>query len=410
MQTRSRIPADFVLQELPKMIRADWPTFASLVGLQWDKEIFNLRHFFRREEGRGDTIRQVSLRITDMCNLRCHTCGQWGDNGYLRNCSLKELKQREVPLEVYKNLVDQMVAAKWSPVWYIWGGEPMLYPQLFELLYYIAERHMPIAMVSNGTNVARHAKEIVDTCKVLWLSLDGPNPEIHNQQRPGVSDKMNNFGDVEQALVAIDEEKRRRKSLFPYLAPITVIARYNVNHLLDTYKFSRRHADMHIFYLSWWIDEQSAADHTRDFTNRFGFAPRTHLGWIGTWKDFDHRQIPWQFEEMRRLMREGGNGYKKCVPLLYPNLKTEADIQRYYHDHHATFGYEQCVSIFMTMEVDSNGNVSLCRDYHDYVIGNIKTDPVMDMWNNEAAVKFRKSLQTHGLMPVCRRCCGLMGY
>ena len=62
------------------------------------------------------------------------------------------------------------------------------------------------------------------------------------------------------------------------------------------------------------------------------------------------------------------------------------------------------------MEVDSNGDVSLCRDYHDYIIGNIKTDKVVDMWNNQKAMKFRQSVSNDGPMPVCRRCCGLMGY
>jgi hypothetical protein len=33
-----------------------------------------------------------------------------------------------------------------------------------------------------------------------------------------------------------------------------------------------------------------------------------------------------------------------------------------------------------------------------------------DLWNNDRYVKFRKSIATDGLMPVCTRCCGLMGY
>jgi radical SAM protein with 4Fe4S-binding SPASM domain len=64
----------------------------------------------------------------------------------------------------------------------------------------------------------------------------------------------------------------------------------------------------------------------------------------------------------------------------------------------------------MTLEVNSNGDVSLCRDYHDYVIGNITKDRVEDIWNNDAAIKFRKSISQDGPMPVCRRCCGLMGF
>jgi radical SAM protein with 4Fe4S-binding SPASM domain len=95
---------------------------------------------------------------------------------------------------------------------------------------------------------------------------------------------------------------------------------------------------------------------------------------------------------------------------MMPKLRNRDEVQTYYKDHKETFGYNQCVSIFMTLEIDSNGNVSLCRDYHDYVIGNIKTDRVKDMWNNDAAIKFRKSISEDGLMPVCRRCCGLMGF
>ena len=100
----------------------------------------------------------------------------------------------------------------------------------------------------------------------------------------------------------------------------------------------------------------------------------------------------------------------RCPPMMMPELTTKKDINTYYKDHTETFGYNQCVSIYMTLEIDSNGDVSLCRDYHDYIIGNIQKDKVEDMWNNEAAVKFRQSISREGVMPVCRRCCGLMGF
>lgn len=414
MQTRSRVPLNFITQDLLKMMLTDTKTFSNLAGLQIAKETFNLRHPFKAAHGRGDKVRQISLRITDMCNLRCHTCGQWGDNGYLLNKSLKDLKQNEVPVEVYKRVADEFVAAGWKPVWYIWGGEPMLYPGIIDLLYYLAERDMPIMMVSNGTRIAQHAKEIVDTCKNVWLSLDGPTPEIHNKQRPGVSPSMNNFKMVEEALIALSEEKMRRHSVYPYISPISVVASYNIDRLVDIYKFSRQYADTHIFYLSWWIDEQSAADHTADFKRRFGFEPTTHLGWMGSWKDFDHNLVYDKFQEMYHLFNEhangNGNGYKRCIPLMYPYLSTREDIKRYYEDHNAVFGYDQCISIFMTMEVDSNGDVSLCRDYHDYIIGNIKDQSLMEVWTSEKARAFRSSISSEGLMPVCRRCCGLMGF
>jgi radical SAM protein with 4Fe4S-binding SPASM domain len=95
--------------------------------------------------------------------------------------------------------------------------------------------------------------------------------------------------------------------------------------------------------------------------------------------------------------------------MIWPPLQTGEEVRTYYTDHTATFGYDQCVSIFMTMEINSNGDVSLCRDYNDYVIGNILESPVKDIWLGDKASKFRASIASDGLMPVCRRCCGLMG-
>lgn len=406
MATRSRIPSRFFARQFVSALSQDRATACKFAKLQLAKETFNLRHPFGARGGKGDSLELVSLRITDVCNLRCHTCGQWGDEGYLLGESLKSLKQQEVPLDVYQRLVDEIVAAGWRPVWYIWGGEPMLYPGLIELLHYIAERGMPISLVSNGTNIARCADDILQTCKIVYLSVDGPNAEIHNAQRPGVTASYDNFKDVTDALQTLRTEKDRRGRMFPYIIPLSCVCRYNVEVIVDLYDFTRQYADAQIFYLTWWIDAQSAQDHAADFERRFGFRPQTHEGWIGTWKEFDHAAVFDRFEEMMATFRET----RLCPPIMIPDLTAREDISRYYTDHTATFGYDQCVSIYMTTEINSNGDVSLCRDYHDYVVGNIKTAAISDIWNGPAAQTFRRSISTEGLMPACRRCCGLMGF
>jgi hypothetical protein len=43
-------------------------------------------------------------------------------------------------------------------------------------------------------------------------------------------------------------------------------------------------------------------------------------------------------------------------------------------------------------------------------VGNIKDEPLLKIFNNERYRKFRRRLQTEGLLPVCARCCGLMGF
>jgi radical SAM protein with 4Fe4S-binding SPASM domain len=92
-------------------------------------------------------------------------------------------------------------------------------------------------------------------------------------------------------------------------------------------------------------------------------------------------------------------------PLTDPN-----DLKTYYTDHDCRFGFDRCVSIFSAVEINSNGDMSPCRDYHDFVIGNVKENTITELWNSEPYKHFRKSITEQGLMPVCTRCCGLMGY
>jgi radical SAM protein with 4Fe4S-binding SPASM domain len=75
------------------------------------------------------------------------------------------------------------------------------------------------------------------------------------------------------------------------------------------------------------------------------------------------------------------------------------------------FGYDNCVAPWLIAEVMPNGDVAPCRDYPDYVVGNICEDSIVNIFNNERYRKFRTALKEEGgLFPICARCCGLMGF
>jgi radical SAM protein with 4Fe4S-binding SPASM domain len=393
-----------VLKSMRRLIRHPW-IYAKLAALQGEKWLIN-RSYPPSPEGRGRRIRQVSLRITDFCNLRCHTCGQWGDRGFLKGRDLKEFKKQEVSPQRYIEVFEDLKRHGHKPLLYLWGGEPMLYEGALEVITAATKLGFPTSIATNGTRIAALAERLVEAPLFLMqVSIDGPTAAIHNRARPGVGG-ADNFADIQAGLAAVRRLRGNNGSGLPLIASLTTISRENYRHLADIYEAFRDKVDLFVFYLAWWIDKEGARAHEDDFSRRFGFKPTLHRGWVGDWQPDDYRELNRQLEELQERSRS----WSAPPVTLIPPFLGEANLRTYYTDHRARFGYDRCLSIFQVVEIDSNGDMSPCRDYHDYVVGNIKENTITELWNSEAYKKFRRSLAADGLMPVCSRCCGLMGY
>ena len=401
---RSSISLGTIIKNVSRFIPHPW-IFTKLATLQVEKLLLKR---FTPDPGNGKArrIRQLSFRVTDRCNLRCHTCGQWGDTGYLHQMGLKQLVQNEVTPERYIEIMNDLVSHGHRPIIYFWGGEPMLYKGTLRLIKAATNLGLPASIATNGTHIASAANGLVDAQLFLMqISIDGHNAETHNSLRPSVG-KGDNFSDINDGLDAVNMARRQRKSGLPLIASLTVISEANANHLVDIYEAFKNKVDLFVFYLSWWITPERADLHDRDFERRFGFIPKMHRGWLGKWQIKDYQGLNIQLEEL--LARSSP---VSATPVtIIPPVTGVKNLSRYYTDHASRFGFDQCISIYQAVEVDSNGDISPCRDYRDYIVGNIKDNTISELWNSGLYCYFRKSLSSDGLMPVCSRCCGLMGY
>jgi radical SAM protein with 4Fe4S-binding SPASM domain len=404
MSRRSRVNAGVLLKNAVKVATAPWIA-RRLAAIEGDKLFFDRLNPNARA-GRARRIRQLSVRITDLCNLRCHTCGQWGDRGFLHGRPLRDLKSAEISPQRYVELLEDLDRQGHHPTVYLWGGEPTLYAGWLDVILRATALRMPTAIATNGTGIAEAAEALIRAPMfLLQVSIDGHDAATHNAARPAAGGG-DNHAVVRKALEALHEGKRRRKRRLPLVAALCTISGLNVGHLVRLYEAYRERVDLFVFYLSWWIDAERAAAHESDFRRRFGASPRLHRGWIGDWSVKDHGLLD---DQIRELLRRSAPLNRTPVTFI-PDLRGRANLRAYYADHGETFGYARCISIFQAVEIDSNGDMSPCRDYHDYVVGNVKRQTITALWNNARYRRFRTSLQTEGLMPVCSRCCGLMGY
>lgn len=124
-----------------------------------------------------ETLPILLLWVTDRCNLRCRMCGdQWrADLQQVRpTLSLAEIARI---IEGARRLRTLVIS--------ITGGEPLLHPQIVEILSLISQAGIGANLCTNGTLlteelVARLGKT---SLKSISISLDSPNPADHDRIR-----------------------------------------------------------------------------------------------------------------------------------------------------------------------------------------------------------------------------------
>jgi Radical SAM superfamily. len=374
---------------------------------QWHMVPHQIRKYFVPHRPDKDIpVGQISLRVNEVCNLRCRSCGQWGENGHIRTRLENGGKLAQLDFDVVKRVVFE--TRRDRPYYYIWGGEPTMWKPLLPLFQELAKYRLLGSIVTNAQALDPILEDLIDTgaLSVLFLSLDGWDAASQNLMRsPAGGKKADNFEKVMDVIRKTHEIKLRRKLRFPLVIPISVISNDNYTHLADIHRLVLDTTQLHPYYFGWFITEERAALHEKVFSERFGYAPKNHRGYLKScFNDVDPHVTARQIAEITRMSKGHAS-----VPQFLPDITTEAQIRRYYSDHTWHCGYPECESIYFIAEISPDGRVTPCRDYQDYSSGNINEQSFYDIWNGEKFKKFRNEMQK-GLMPVCTRCCGLQGF
>jgi radical SAM protein with 4Fe4S-binding SPASM domain len=351
-------------------------------------------------------VGQISLRVNEVCNLRCKSCGQWGENGHIRSRLDKGEKLAHLDFDIVKRVVFETRRDK--PFYYIWGGEPTMWKGLLPLFQELAKYKLLGSIVTNAQALDPMIEELIETgaLSILFLSLDGWDAASQNLMRsPASGKKSDNFEKVMDIIRKVHEIKTRKKLHAPLIIPITVISNDNFTHLSDIHRLVLDTTQLHPYYFGWFITEERAALHETVFEQRFGYKPINHRGYLKScFNDVDPYVVSRQIAEIKQLSKG-----RASVPQFLPDITSEQAIKRYYSDHSWHCGYPTCESIYFIAEISPDGRVTPCRDYQDYSCGNINDRSFYDIWNGAQFKKFRGEMQK-GLMPVCTRCCGLQGF
>ena len=123
-----------------------------------------------------NNLKWLAWEITRRCNLRCVHC---------RSSSECEVANHpDVTLDTAKQFIDSLDGFA-KPTIVLTGGEPLLHPHVFDIAKYGKSKDFRICLATNGLLITAEICEQIKAAdiKMVSLSLDGPNAEVHDDFR-----------------------------------------------------------------------------------------------------------------------------------------------------------------------------------------------------------------------------------
>jgi MoaA/NifB/PqqE/SkfB family radical SAM enzyme len=298
-----------------------------------------------------------------------------------------------MPIEIAMKVIDE--AGKHGSVLDIWGGEPLLYGPIPELLARATSRRLPTYITTNGWLLAKRAESIVCAgLKVLVVSLDGWDESSCYVRGfvPG------SFQAVIDGVAAVRQARGRR--ILPQVRINTVITKHNFRHLeeiLDrVFEMGVRNWVLcHYMFVN--DDAKGAID---DFREASGIGDQYTAQHIDGPRYFDRDEVRQLKQELRRVRA------KAAALGIRVHHKWGTDVEKFYAGH-VPSPRSSCSFPWDRITVQPNGRLSMCVD--GYSVGNVRATSIREAWDGQRRRHLLSTLKENGgMMPLCFRCCGIV--
>jgi radical SAM protein with 4Fe4S-binding SPASM domain len=335
------------------------------------------------------------FQLLERCNLRCRMCYEWGDQGTYH--ARPELAELELDL-VLRSIAE---CAPTRPFVELFGGEPLLYRGIDDVLDALAAAQCPVAFPTNGTRLAQHAERLVSKSpRRVWVSLDGPRAVNDAQRGAGVYERAT------EGIAAVVAAKRRSGLPFPELGVTCVVTPDNYEHIADLFVELdlTQLAAVSVEVQSFLTAEQHR-HYARIASDQFGVpATPCAAGYVraaSLFEDVDPAALCAQVRRVRECCVAAG--------VRFFSQPRELDIATFAAYLGANWSampefHDRCAVPWLYAEVSARGDVTTCHSFYDITIGNIHDAPLLDIWRGARAEAVRAHLRDE-LFPICTACC-----
>ncbi|MDK2970823.1 MAG: hypothetical protein PWP23_578 [Candidatus Sumerlaeota bacterium] len=303
----------------------------------------------------------ITLSLTNRCNLACPTCAFWK--------TPNEAKETELTLDEMKTLLAQLREWLGPFVLGLTGGEPFLRPEIFDLIDEADRLGIRTMTVNNGSLLPPRRIEQIKKSPIdlISFSLNHLDPAIHDETRghPGSAEK------IFKAIEDLNYPGRPFK-----ITLSTILMGYSIDHLPDMARWVRdKGLDGITFQILYF---ESGND---------DYEP----GWFKKSPYWDD-----DADKINRGMDALIAARKSGLPITNSVEQMEY-MRRYLLDPEGPQDIPCKVGV-ANLDIEPDGTVRLC-DVMD-AVGNVREMHPRDIWHSAQAHERRK--QIHGCGAACR--------
>jgi len=111
------------------------------------------------------------IEITQDCNLNCPMCPR----------KFNKITGESMPLERFKYILKELPMLKQVTI--LGQGEPLMHPNIFEILNFGKSKNIEFTMVTNGTLLSEENINKLNGVSSIEVSIDSPDPEGYKKIR-----------------------------------------------------------------------------------------------------------------------------------------------------------------------------------------------------------------------------------
>lgn len=329
------------------------------------------------------TIKYLTLKLTNRCNLKCVMCGQVD--------APERISGDEIDLSNVKKILDDFPEIQHV---YLFGGEPLLYSRFSELLEILRFYKKEVRITTNGTLLSEHAEAIVKSgIRNVEISMDSYKRDVLATIRG-----YDVLDDILNGIELLTEIKKEHDTIYPIINLNCVVLPHNYIDLLsfcDIVEEKMQGIEKINFELPIVITREQGRNQNQILKKMFNVECKSWKRFWSRTQLFTEKQLQELYEVLLKVQNRSISAINRIG--TYNEFKEQ-------FVHRECMTEKSCECPYAAVTILPNGDVTFCTDFPDVILGNVTDTNLSDIWRGEKARLFRKYLESNKNFPVCPSC------